>query len=343
MIEIDSVLNLTNGPQIRMVRVFCIYCKNVIETLLDNNQVCENCAEMLKVPRAKLFNSVFILQDEADALIKIENLLGEKIYFKGLYGITTNEFEVNDDHSVISLKLNFNNITDLPDTFNEFPNLSELKITSRSLVTISENFFPPNLTDLSFFSCNFESIPEALFNCNSLKNLWIAGTKVQEIPEQIAKLHNLETLKLNNNKIKDIHFNLGRLTNLSVLDLGCNLIREFPSSILKLQMLTILKLHVNYIRKLPKELLQLEHLEILEMYCNFIEKIPKLPANLQYLDISSNFNLELSDNLEEFQNLKLLNIGGDTKVDIKQIKKVIKESSLVTKLNPLSPNNHLLK
>lgn len=324
-------------------RIFCVYCKKAIEVLLNDSQICPNCAEILKVPHAELFNGVFVLEDEVIALKELEKYLTEKILFKGLHEITKNDFEVNEEHSIISLRLNFNNLTELPNLFNAFTNLKELKLTSRSLSSLPSPFCPPSLQELSLFSCDFTEFPHALFNCSLLENLWVSGTKITSIPAEITILQNLVSLKLNNNKIKSIHDNIQTLTNLSVLDLGCNFIDDLPKSVCSLHNLTVLKMHVNNLKELPKEILELVNLQILDLYCNFLKKIPSLPSSIQYLDLSSNFNLELSENLEEFKNLKMLNIGGNTKINIKDLKKIIKESSLVTKLNILAPNRDLLE
>lgn len=324
-----------NSPE----RIFCIYCKQTIEILLNDVQICPNCLEILKAPHAELFNGVFILKNEVTALNELEEELEEKILFQGLHEILTNEFEVDESHSITSLKLNFNNLTELPNLFNVFTHLKELKITSRSLVSLPLDFNPPILKDLSFFSCDFSAIPKSIFNCHSLVNLWISGTKITIVPEEIRELVNLEMLKLNNNKIKIIHENISLLTKLTLLDVGCNLLKEIPMAVFELPNLSILKMHVNYLEEIPREVIHLKRLQILELYCNFLTRIPPLPPELQYLDISSNFNLELSDNLEEFGNLTLLNIGGNTKVDVEALKKIVKESSLVTKLNLLEPTS----
>lgn len=314
-------------------RIFCIYCKQTIEVLLNDVQICPNCLEILKAPHAELFNGVFILKTEVKALIELENKLEEKILFKGLHEILTNEFEVDESHAVTSLKLNFNNLTELPNLFNNLHHLKELKLTSRSLAKLPEDFHPPTLKDLSFFSCKFSVIPKAVFNCRSLVNLWISGTNIKIIPEEIKELVNLEVIKLNNNKINAIHENIRLLTKLTMLDVGCNQLKEIPMAFFELPNLSILKMHVNYLEEIPKEVIHLEKLQILELYCNFLTRIPPLPADLQYLDVSSNFNLELTDNLEEFSNLTLLNIGGNTKIDVEALKKIVKEESLITKLN----------
>ena len=326
-----------------MERIFCIYCKKTIEISVNDSQICPNCAEILKVPQAELFNGVFILKNEASALRELEKLLKEKIYFKGLHEITTNSFEVNDKHSITILKLNNNNILVLPVLLNEFKNLAELKITSRSLTTVDENFQPPNLNELSFFSCPFIVIPKALIQCTSLKSLWISGSKITSIPKAIGKLINLECLKLNNNKIKSINTSVRNLQKLSILDVGCNFIDELPSVLVELENLTILKVHVNNLDKLPEDINKLHKLQVLEIYCNFLTRLPQLPLDLKYLDVSSNFNLELTENLEEFKDLRLLNVGGNTKINLSELKKVLNESSLVSKLSPLAPTSNLLE
>lgn len=317
-----------------MERIFCIYCKTVIDVPSDN-QICPNCAEYLKIPQATLFNGVYIKSDEVKVLLELERELKEKIVFKGLStnDFTSNEFEVNEEHSITVLKINSNLIKEISSSFNIFIDLRELKITSRTIERISNDFCPPNLEELGFFSCNFAKIPLAIFNCTKLKNLWISGSKIQEIPDEINNLRALEVLKLNNNNIKKIPHDL-TLLNLTVLDLGCNMLDELPITICNLPNLTILKLHVNCLRYLPQELINLKNLQILELYSNFLTEIPKLPQNIHYLDLSSNFNLQISNNIEELKELTLLNIAGIGKVDIFKLKKYINQSSLITKLTP---------
>ena len=326
-----------------MERVFCIYCKKTIDININETQICSNCSEILKIPHAELFNGVYVLKNEVLELLELQELIGEKILFKGFHELTANEFDVNEDHSIISLKINFNNLTKLPSLFNEFSNLVELKIVSRSLLEITEQFKPPKIESLSFFSSEFRQFPKAILNCSTLLHLWISGSKIKVIPKEIEKLQRLQSLKLNNNKIATLDPQIKSLLNLSIVDLGCNQLQEFPEGLLHLPNLSILKLHVNYIETIPSGLDQLKNLQILEVYCNHLIKLPKLPSGLEYLDISSNFNLELSDDFSEFSNLKLLNMAGTKKVNLDELKKTLKETALVTKLNPLAPNAYFLK
>ena len=321
-----------------MERIFCIYCKTVIDIASDN-QICPYCAEYLKIPQATLFNGVYIKSDEVKVLVELENELKEKIVFKGLStnDFTSNEFEVNEEHSITVLKINSNLIKEISSYFNVFTDLRVLKITSRSIERISNDFCPPNLEELALFSCNISEIPLAIFNCTTLKSLWISGSKIQVISDEINNLHTLEVLKLNNNNIKKIPQDL-KLPNLTVLDLGCNMLDELPITVCKLINLSILKLHVNCLRYLPQELINLKNLQILELYSNFLTKIPKLPPNIHYLDLSSNFNLQISNNMEELKELTLLNITGIGEIDIFKLKKYINESSLITKILPTNNN-----
>ena len=326
-----------------MERIFCIYCKQTIEVGPNDEQICPNCVKELQIPHAELFNGVFVLENEFKILNLLQDILKDKIVFKHLNKLTANEFDINEDHSVTYLKINCNHIEILPGYLSLLTNLQELKIISRSLYHIADNFKPPKLRELSLFSCKFKIFPPAIFECSELTNLWISGSEIKEIPDEIANLRKLLSLKLNNNRIQTITENITDLHDLSILDLGCNQLRKLPTVLFELENLTILKLHVNYLEKIPRALIKLINLQILEIYCNHLLSLPPLPSSIEYLDISSNFQLELSEDFVEFENLKSLNIAGNNKIDKEILRKKVHESALITKLNSLEQPVFFLK
>jgi Leucine-rich repeat (LRR) protein len=321
-----------------MERIFCIYCKNEIQNIDQSTQICSYCSQYINKPFAKLFKGVFINEREVKTLKKLELELNIKIYYKGTKSFNLNEFEIDDDYSVVSLKLNYNSGFNFPDLLYDFKNLRELRITSRSLKHIPHVSFKFSvLEDLSFYSCSFENFPSEIFKFTKLKSLLISGTQIKIIPKDIRKLKNLEYLKLHNNKIEIINKNIKFLKKLYYLDLGCNCLQTIPKELFKLN-LQVLKIHVNKLEHIHEEIIQLNELRTLEVYSNKFSMIPELPKMLEYLDVSSNFELEDIIEFSKLVNLKILVLTGNKTKFKKKINNKLQNQNLTIKSGLLDFN-----
>ncbi|MBF0521143.1 MAG: leucine-rich repeat domain-containing protein, partial [Nitrospirae bacterium] len=167
------------------------------------------------------------------------------------------------------LRLNNNNLTELP---SEIENLTKLKT-----LWINENLLT--------------SLPAGLEKLTKLQTLWINGTLLAELSPDIGKLINLKLLSIDGNRLKTLPADIKNLTHLQELLLNYNMFEEFPPEILNLVNLTVLSISGNAIKTLPKEIGKLKNLQTLNISSNQITAIVPDIVNLTSLtklDIDNN-------------------------------------------------------
>ena len=120
----------------------------------------------------------------------------------------------------------------------------------------------------------FTSIPESIFEIDSLLTLNLNENNISSIPDDITALNNLKKLELSGNQFTLFPDNLGELENLMKLDLGYNNIESLPSDILStLTNLGCLNLEHNQISILPETIGQLP-LFALDFSSNLLTELP---------------------------------------------------------------------
>lgn len=183
------------------------------------------------------------------------------------------------------------NVTKVPDSIYDFWWVKYCSITNSSNFPVLDFSFErfPLLEEINISSNNLNTIPSQLFSCATLKVLKCSENAIYEIPPEINKLSNLSRLDCYNNGI--ISFpNISGLQLLHTLDLSWNEISSIDIWLWWLPMLSIVDVSRNKIWSLPDDLKQSKSIEVLRICWNALTEIPSLQDmnNLNILNISGN-------------------------------------------------------
>jgi len=151
-----------------------------------------------------------------------------------------------------------------------------------------------NLYDVVFEGMDFEPLK----NIKTLEEITIDMYKnkpLKKIPEVFYELTNLKSLTIEAQEINSVSEKIGNLYNLEYLALYDMPIASLPKSIGELTNLKNLKISSTDVTKFPKELINLKNLESLTFSINKIDD-------------------ELPEYLNDFKNLKILNISGNKNI-----------------------------
>ena len=142
-----------------------------------------------------------------------------------------------------------------------------------------------NITELSFFFDNLNSLPKEIGNLQKLKTLNLQGNNLKSLPKEIGNLTNLEGLYLDTNKLTKLPESIGNLTNLEELYVCDNKLTKLPSSIGNLINLVHLELGDNDLKSIPSSIGNLTKLEYLDLVDNKLVSLPReiglLPKNVK--------------------------------------------------------------
>ncbi|KAJ0751850.1 putative P-loop containing nucleoside triphosphate hydrolase, leucine-rich repeat domain superfamily [Helianthus annuus] len=160
------------------------------------------------------------------------------------------------------------------------------------------------------------SIPEDLWQLESLEKLSLNMVEIRHLPDSICMLKNLKSLGISNCLvIEQLPEEIGRLECLEELYLwSCTSLRDIPNSICKLKWLKYLRVvGCDKVEKLPEKLGCLKYLEKLELgRCKSLQGIPNSICKmkcLKRLDLSSCDQVEnLPEEIGCLECLKELNI-----------------------------------
>ncbi|KAH3685686.1 hypothetical protein WICPIJ_003327 [Wickerhamomyces pijperi] len=240
---------------------------------------------------------------------------------------------------LVSLDLERNFISSIPESICRLRNLSILTLSCNKLMTLPE--LPPNLKILDLSSNEFETFPESVNQLKNLLQLDLSFNKIHELPSSINQLtslkkmnissnylthvklalkdlrtlnlrhndilsldvsgdSNIENLYLTNNNISNI---ANPLRSLKTLDLQLNPITQLNIMSSNLASLTLAKAKLTSLSPLILSFVKLEKLELSR---NALRELPDLStlSNLRELSVYSN-NL---DTLPDFTNLTKLKI-----------------------------------
>ncbi len=130
--------------------------------------------------------------------------------------------------------------------------ISELKLTSRNISVLPENFGELKfLKALILDSNSLTQIPADLGLFTELSTLNISANQLTVLPVQIGDCQKLLTLDLSHNKIERITETVSRLTKLKILRLNSNSILALPQTITQISFLSILDCSHNQLTALP--------------------------------------------------------------------------------------------
>ena len=155
--------------------------------------------------------------------------------------------------SLERLWVSHNNLSSIPDQFDQLSNLRELFLHHNAL---------PNL-------------PMPLCGLPNLQILWLSSNQITEVPSEIKNLKSLKRLHLDHNLIDVFPAGICELTQLEILYLNHNQIKFIPDSIGKIANLRRVSLHFNKISTVPEGFIHLASLEFVNLQNNEISLVPR--------------------------------------------------------------------
>lgn len=191
-------------------------------------------------------------------------------------------------HTIRSLLLAYNLLSDLPPSLRSFHNIEILDLSSNQLKTLNLNmrvdlprlkqfiakdnllsdqslakdFGNGVLEVVNFSGNNFTQFPYQLLEMHAVREIYLGSNEVKVLPRSYEKLEKLEILYLGGNKIKTVPNELAQLKSLTSLNLSDNLLTLLPVSLANLKKLRTLALHGNGLTTLPIELVKLNLREL---------------------------------------------------------------------------------
>ena len=133
------------------------------------------------------------------------------------------------------------------------------------------------LSNLTYFTINYDYIPKEFFKLKNIKKLGIINRKI--IPKEIYSLKNLEILFIvsykRGYKIDKIPNGITKLKKLNTLRLSYNNLTEFPKELCDLVNLQSLMFSDSKINKFPEEISKLKNLKKFDLSGNGLISLPE--------------------------------------------------------------------
>jgi hypothetical protein len=181
------------------------------------------------------------------------------------------------------------------------------------------------------------SLPVWLRRLTSLRNLRVAGNRLQDLPEVMFAPPSLTRLDLSGNQLAVVQESLRNLVGLTFLDLEDNQLRALPEWLGELAMLSEVLLRNNRLQRLPESMASLSALTALYASGNQLTVLPdslRHLARLSGLFLNGNHLARLPGWLGELRSLTRLHVARNRLVDLPES---IGELAALTHLN-LSDN-----
>ncbi|RMG32723.1 MAG: hypothetical protein D6732_13020 [Methanobacteriota archaeon] len=127
------------------------------------------------------------------------------------------------------------NLVELPDVFEELPNLEGLTICFAGLTSLPKSISSSKkLKQLSIRHCPISTLPTSL--PESLEELTVINTKISSVPASLFQHPRLKEIDLGSNQIKKVQVptQLSRKTPFKIIDLSFNEIKQLPIEFFKL-------------------------------------------------------------------------------------------------------------
>jgi len=244
--------------------------------------------------------------------------------------------------SIKTLILKYNNFHSVDASFNFYPDLELVDLSSNQLVSIPDRSFSSQrrLKELRIENNKISSLNEKTFTgLSKLQVLNLGHNLIDKLSNRVLKpLKHVKEIIIKQNRISEIESEafIG-LTELTVLDLSDNLLESVPSEAFKhLENLAELNLGKNNFRVLPdSSFSQLLKMSSLDLSGNKIERIHEKA----FLQLKSLNELNLNDNelyqvpshtFKTFDKLEILHIGqnkfsaidGDSFLDLDKLREL---------------------
>jgi Leucine-rich repeat (LRR) protein len=247
------------------------------------------------------------------------------------------ENSILDMNKLIHLDLSSNQLTQLPDSFDNLAHLEYLDLSINQIQFLPLNI--GNLTKLINLNLSkncIQILPDSIGRCTSLSKFNISFNNLEKMPSSIGNVMALEEIKASNNQLEKIPESMKQLSNLQSIDFSYNVIEQFPYELSSIHGLQHINLSNNRILGIEDDIQHFTHLLTLNLSGNrsnsnfyISSKIEEL-VNLQWLDLSDSY-LSDEDLPPELFNLKKIRFLSLSHNGIKTIPENIKNlTNLVT-------------
>ncbi|XP_049882283.1 leucine-rich repeat protein SHOC-2-like isoform X2 [Pectinophora gossypiella] len=184
-------------------------------------------------------------------------------------------------------------------------------IRENHILALIEQAIVKKKSRLSLNAFEITEIPNLLYNCMDVENLYLHRNKITVIPVQITDLLNLTTLTLDYNNLSTLPPELGNLKNLVNLNISYNPLNVLIPEIGELENLEAFWCNRIGLREIPKEIGKLSKLDTFGARGNELTTIPeemtKL-AKLRWLTLENNQIETLPDGLDKMEALVHCNL-----------------------------------
>lgn len=210
------------------------------------------------------------------------------------------------------LTLSDNDLTQLSSDITHLSQLVELDLSRNDIPRIPDNVkMLGNLETVDFSANPLTNIPDSLCYLRSLKHLRINAISLERFPDCIGELKSLVQLEARENMISCLPDAICHLESLQQLDLGENEIDSLPVNFGNLTKLRELWLDTNDIKVLPQSIGGLKDLSIADFANNKIEMIPdSIEGCISMTDLTlrQNYLSSLPSSIGKLVNLQVLKV-----------------------------------
>eukprot|EP00520_Triparma_pacifica_P016971 CAMPEP_0118642542 /NCGR_PEP_ID=MMETSP0785-20121206/5887_1 /TAXON_ID=91992 /ORGANISM="Bolidomonas pacifica, Strain CCMP 1866" /LENGTH=1549 /DNA_ID=CAMNT_0006534093 /DNA_START=130 /DNA_END=4776 /DNA_ORIENTATION=- len=162
---------------------------------------------------------------------------------------------------------------------------------------------------------NLQSIPEAVFNLEGLKNMDLSRNNFSLAPlEWCENFQTINSLYLKSCRMRELGPDVQLLRNLVEMNLEDNNLEFLPPQICRLRRLQFINFSKNRLYELPDDFGTMVDLKEVILDINRLEKFPKTIGNLRHLEILScnrNWLYELDPGIVELSALQELCLDGN--------------------------------
>lgn len=213
--------------------------------------------------------------------------------------------DYTDSEEVTSMYLYEQNLTEIPDAFNKYTNLTFINLDENQLTQLPPSLFRlKHLDYLSAYDNQIQGTIEFKTDMDSLNFLDLSNNQIKSI-QGTQHLKNLEYFFLHDNQLTEIPEFLHH-QNLKNLMVSKNKLKSIPESICNYKNLESLHLSDNQLNDLPDCVENLKSIENIDIANNAFTEFPTeilALTNLTSLDVSHPAQFEIPN---EIRNLKKL-------------------------------------
>ncbi|XP_020605676.1 leucine-rich repeat-containing protein 1-like [Orbicella faveolata] len=231
---------------------------------------------------------------------------------------------------LLELRLDENNLRNLPHSFSCMKNLKVLELGDNNLTSLPDDTGALSKLEIFNLSHNeLSDLPESLGNLPCLKTFDLSGNSIENLPEKFQSAEVIESLFVDKNYLKILPSWFGNLLSIENLGIADNelLGSPLPDSFgtVSGKSLKTLDLSANNISNLPETMGELKKLEKLQLGSTICElerrafqngnRLFTLPSsfgwmvNLQKLHLDENQLVELPENFGSLINLEWVDFG----------------------------------